>query len=98
VTTEKVRKLSALARSSNQHEATLALEKALELERKTAKGIALAIATLLKERGLVVQARRHGGDVVRRRDAIDAEVSYRTSRARRAPQHPYIKIEITEYE
>jgi hypothetical protein len=56
--TEKIRKLRALARSPNKHEAALALEKAQQLERTTAKAIAIAIGELLKERGLTVRVRR----------------------------------------
>jgi hypothetical protein len=60
--TEKVRKLRALARSPNKHEAALALAKAQALESKTAKAIAYAIEQLLKERELTVRVRRHSGE------------------------------------
>jgi type IV pilus biogenesis protein CpaD/CtpE len=94
-TTEKVRKLRALAASPNQHEAAAALAKAHRLEFKTSRGIALAIATLLEQQGLRVRVRRHGAED---RTTADVKISYRTSRARRprAPQHS-IDIEITEY-
>src|SRR6516225_6049432 len=51
---EKIRKLRALGRSPNEHEAARALQKARELESRmpTAKGIALAIVALLETRGL----------------------------------------------
>jgi hypothetical protein len=60
--TEKVRKLRALARSPNRHEAALALAKAQALEPSTAKAIAHAIARLLEARGLMVRVRRRSGD------------------------------------
>jgi hypothetical protein len=48
--TEKIRKLRALARSPNKHEAALALEKAQQLERTTAKAIAIAIGATQRAR------------------------------------------------
>ena len=41
---EKIRKLRALARSPNKHEAALASQKALELEAKTVTAAELANA------------------------------------------------------
>ena len=81
--TEKVRKLRALARSPNRHEAALALAKAQALEPRTAKAIAHAIAQLLAARGMQVR--------VRRRD-----VQYYCSRSRHS--YHQLEILITEYE
>jgi Protein of unknown function (DUF2786) len=57
---EKLRKLRALARSPNKHEAALALKKAQELESKIfgAKEIAHSIAQLFKARGMTVWVHR----------------------------------------
>jgi Protein of unknown function (DUF2786) len=92
--TEKVRKLRALAQSPNEHEAALALAKAQALELPTAKAIAHAIAQLLEARGMVVRVRRHRADGWPR-SKVDADVSYRFSRAR-GSRHQ-IKIVVTEY-
>jgi hypothetical protein len=59
---EKIRKLRALGRSPNKHEAAAALAKAKELEDKAAKfnakDVAYAIGQLLEARGMRVQVRR----------------------------------------
>jgi hypothetical protein len=96
---EKLRKLRALARSPNKHEAALALAKAEELEGKIrdtgAKGIARAIAQLLETRGLVVRVRRRQWQERQSRSKVDADVRYGYSQAR----YPWHRIEIliTEY-
>ena len=96
--TEKVRKLRALARSPNKHEAALALQKARELKPKTAKGVAQDIASLLKALGLKVRVSRHdrgyrqpGGP------SFDVEIDYRTSRAMTFRPRHYLEISIVEY-
>ena len=97
--TEKVRKLRALARSPNRHEAALALALALALakalEPKTAKAIAHAIAQLLETRGLIVCVRRRSG-AWRPRSKADADLQYYCSHSR----HSYHQLEIliTKYE
>ena len=53
--TEKLRRLHALARSPNKHEAALALAKAQAMESGTAKAITQAIAKLLEARGMQVR-------------------------------------------
>ena len=83
--TEKVRKLRAVARSPNSHEAALALAKAQALESRTAKAIG---------RGLTVRVRRRGWDG--RRSRADATVQYYCSRSRHS-EHQF-EILITEYE
>src|SRR5262245_49319467 len=99
--TEKIRKLRALGRSSNSHEAALALEMARKLEAKaaTAKGAARAIAALFEERGLSVHMRRHNAqETLNWRRTFDVEISYRVSKAKVfLPRHT-LKIEITEFE
>ena len=94
---EKIRKLRALGRSPNKHEAAAALQKARELEPKTAKGVAQDIASLLVERGLKVRVRRHGLRPSGGR-AFDVEIDYRTSRARVFRPRHYLGITIIEYE
>ena len=90
---EKVRKLHALARSPNRHEAALALAKALE--PKTAKAIAHAIAQLLETRGLIVCVRRRSG-AWRPRSKADADVQYYCSHSRNS--YHQLEILITKYE
>jgi len=96
---EKVRKLRALGRSPNKHEAALALQKARELEPETAKGVALGIASLLKEQGLKVRISRHGQRPSRgpRPSSFDAEIDYRTSQAKVFRPRHYLEITIVEY-
>jgi hypothetical protein len=98
--TEKVRKLRALGRSPNKHEAALALQKARELEPKTAKGIAMDIASLLKEQGLKVRVSRYNPSRYRSREgpAFDVEIDYRTSQARIFRPRHQLEITIVEYE
>jgi Protein of unknown function (DUF2786) len=78
---EKIRKLRALARSPNKHEAALALEKAEQLEAKTigARDIALAIGSVLEQRGLAVRVRRRGYS---KWPLAEAEVRYYMGRGR----------------
>jgi hypothetical protein len=96
---EKIRKLRALARSPNKHEATLALAKAQGLEAETAKAIARAIAQLLQARGLVVRVKRREG--LRDRGdwakKVDADVRYFCSRDRH--KQPFrFEITVVEWE
>lgn len=95
--TEKVRKLRALARSSNKHEAALALERAQALEPTTAKAIAHDIAQRLAVRGLIVHVQRRGARGPQRRSKVDASVRFYCSRARRSWFAGQFDIEITEY-
>jgi Protein of unknown function (DUF2786) len=94
---EKIRKLRALARSPNRHEAALALEMAEKLESKylTARGVALAIEPLFSKRGLKVRVRRYRTSEPYR-NPVDVEVRYRRSRASYRP--PGVEIMVTEYE
>ena len=96
---DKIRKLRALARSPNKHEAALALEKAQAFEAKmlTAKELAREIGQLLEERGKVVRVRRHPAQGLLRGSKVDAEVRYRVSRSR-LHMGPALRIEITEYD
>ena len=95
--TEKVRKLRALARSPNRHEAALALAKAQELEGRTAKAIAQAIAQLLKARGMQVLVRRRVSRERWPNTKADAAVRYFSSRGRWLAPHR-IQIDVIEYE
>jgi hypothetical protein len=100
---DKIRKLRALARSPNKHEATLALEKARAFEATmlTAKALAHAIEQLLKERGMVVRVKPHRTkDEFLWESGVDAEVRYRVSRRNRLYLGPLpsLCIEITEYD
>jgi hypothetical protein len=97
--TEKVRKLRALGRSPNKHEAALALQKARELEPKTAKGIAQDIASLLKEQGLKVRVRRYSPQSRGARPpSFDVEIDYRTSQAKVFRPRHQLEITIIEYD
>jgi hypothetical protein len=92
----RIRKLRALGRSPNRHEAVAALAKAQALESQTvAKEVARAIARLLEERGLTVLVRRHKSE--RPDPQVDALVSYFVSRHRPMEGSPQLVIEITEY-
>ena len=95
---ESLRKLRALARSPNAHEAALALAKAQELEAKIvgAKEIAHAVAQLLKARGMTVRVRRRHGKA-RATSNVDAELEYFYSQSRYPPWHR-IEIAIIEDE
>jgi hypothetical protein len=98
---EKIRKLRALAKSPNKHEAALALAKAEALEARmrptTAKAIAHAVAQLLEARGMKVRVKpRVRADESALRPKVDADVRYFVSRDRRSKHQ--IKIEIIEYE
>jgi hypothetical protein len=97
---ERIRLLRALGRSPNAHEAGLALQKARELEAKTPtpKGVALAIAALLKERGLTVQVRRYKPDGSSAQKPFDIEIDYRSSQAKVFVPRYQLKITIVGYE
>jgi hypothetical protein len=99
---EKIRKLRALGRSPNKHEAALALQKARELESRTptAKGIALAIVALLEGRGFKARARRYKPDGLPPGSgpAFDVEIDYRTSQAKVFRPRHQLKISIVEYD
>lgn len=95
---EKIRKLRALARSPNHHEAASAKAKAEELERRqvTAKTLAHAIAQLLDRRGMKVRVnRRRRADDDFPQSKVDADIRYFNSSCRGWPHE--FKIEITEY-
>jgi Protein of unknown function (DUF2786) len=93
----RIRKLRALARSPNRHEAALAKAKAQELDSRTAaKEVARAIARLLEERGLTVHMKRRAGSQ-RARPKVDAVVNYFVSRHRPDEGSPQLNIEIVEY-
>jgi hypothetical protein len=100
---DKIRKLRALARSPNKHEAALALEKAQAFEATmlTAKALAHAVGQLLEARGMVVRVKPH-----RTKDeflwtlGVDAEARYRVSRHSRLylGPSPSLCVEIIEYD
>jgi hypothetical protein len=100
---DKIRKLHALARSPNKHEAALALAKAQAFEATmiTAKALAQAVGRLLEARGMVVRVRPHRAEELRRellwKSKTDAEVRYRVSRSR-LYTGAALCIEITEYD
>lgn len=100
--TEKIRKLRALGRSPNPHEAAAALQKARELESRTptAKGVALAIVALFEGRGLKARARRYKSDGYPsgRGPAFDVEIDYRISQAKTFRPRYQLKISIVEYD
>src|SRR6476469_3951069 len=84
---EKIRKLRALGRSPNKHEAAAALAKAKALEDKAAKFnakvIAYAIGQLLEARGIRVQVRRReSANDLWLRSKFEAEVRYFRSQGR----------------
>jgi len=99
---EKIRKLRALGRSPNPHEAASALQKARELESKTptAKGVALALVALLEERGFTARARRYkpNGYPSGRGPSFDVEIDYRSSQAKVFRPRHQLQISIVEYE
>jgi hypothetical protein len=99
--TEKIRKLRALGRSPNPHEAASALEMARKLEARaiTAKGAALAIASLFEARGLTVRVRRHNAPWAGQgeRRAFNVEISYRVSKAKVFRPRRDLKIDIVEF-
>jgi Protein of unknown function (DUF2786) len=77
----KVRKLRALGRPGSgafPHEAARALARAEELERKTPRAIAKAIAQTLQALGMKVRVRRRAriDDTLWFRQGLDADVSY----------------------
>ena len=101
---EKIRKLRALGRSPNKHEAAAALAKAKALEDKAArfnaKAIAYAIGQLLKARGMRVQVRRRKtAEDLWLRPKFEAEVRYFRSQARPSVGRVgRLTILVTEYE
>jgi hypothetical protein len=100
---EKIRKLRALGRSPNKHEAALALAKAQELESKTpnAKAIAHAIAQLLEASGVrVCVRRRSNAEGPWSRSKVDAHVRYHYRRRhnRQFSTTHQIEVEVTVYE
>ena len=94
--TEKVRKLRALGRSPNKHEAAAALAKAQALESKTAKAIAHDVAQLLKTRGLTVRVRRRSAEYWEPTPRPDVTVQYLQPKVD-TKSHQF-EILITEYE
>jgi hypothetical protein len=104
---EKLRKLRALGRSPNPHEAARAWEKVRELEAglPTAEGLAQDMVALLEARGLKVRVWRNMPDTKRdsiglERDGIgfDVDIAYRVSTAKEVyrPRHT-LMISILEY-
>ena len=100
---EKIRKLYALAKSPNKHEAALALEKAQALESKSGTGkiIAHTIAQLLEARGLKVSVQRYRSESLRSpklQKGTDVVVRYRDRRSSSWHIGPPYEIDISEWE
>jgi hypothetical protein len=97
---EQIKKLRALARSPNQHEAAQALEKAQAMEAKlgTGKIIAHAIAELLAARGLKACVQRHRSSEQPMPKGIDVVVRYRNRRSSFSHAGPLYEIEVSQWE
>jgi hypothetical protein len=98
---EQIKKLRALARSPNQHEAAQALEKAQAMEAKlgTGKIIAHTIAELLAARGLRVCVLRHRSEHEQPMpQGIDVVVRYRDRRSSFSHAGPLYEIEVSQWE
>jgi hypothetical protein len=95
---EKIRKLRALARSPNKHEAAVALEKARVLEATfgTGKIIAHDIAPLLEARGLRVRVERYRAAEVLKPKGVDVLIRYRQRRSNSSHAGPVYEIDVAE--